>query len=104
MLAAFSKSFFASSPLGHRRVAFGHAQKAATGVVLLSTYHCSMKSVIHEAGVAFHRARNKTINEVGVVIQWNPSIVAAIGERLFGHYRGVATSQGFLSLYKTKLE
>ena len=28
-------------------------------------------------------------------IQWNPSIVATIGERLFGHYRGVATSQGF---------
>ena len=29
------------------------------------------------------------------VIQWNPSIVATIGERPSGLYRGVATSQGF---------
>ena len=28
-------------------------------------------------------------------IQWNPSIVATIGERPSGLYRGVATSQGF---------
>ena len=32
---------------------------------------------------------------LGANIQWNPSIVATIGERLFGHYRGVATFQGF---------
>ena len=29
-------------------------------------------------------------------LQWNPSIVATIGERPSGLYRGVATSQGFL--------
>ena len=28
-------------------------------------------------------------------VQWNPSIVATIGERPSGLYRGVATSQGF---------
>ena len=28
-------------------------------------------------------------------LQWNPSIVATIGERPSGLYRGVATSQGF---------
>ena len=31
-------------------------------------------------------------------LQWNPSIVATIGERLFGHYRGVAASQGVFFL------
>ena len=39
----------------------------------------------------------------GVPIKWNPSIVATIGEQPFGHYRGVATSQGFLFLYSNKL-
>ena len=37
-------------------------------------------------------------------VQWNPSIVATIGERLFGHYRGVATSQEFFCFYAQQLE
>ena len=27
-------------------------------------------------------------------IQWNPSIMATIGTKDFGHYRGVTTNQG----------
>ena len=28
-------------------------------------------------------------------VQWNPSVVATVGTKDFGHYRGVATNQGF---------
>ena len=29
-------------------------------------------------------------------LQWNPSIMATIGERNIGYYRGMAAKQGFL--------
>ena len=32
-------------------------------------------------------------------IQWNPPIMATIGTKDFGHYRGVATNQGFYKYY-----
>ena len=31
-------------------------------------------------------------------IQWNPSIMATIGTKDFGHYRGVTTNQGIISV------
>ena len=30
---------------------------------------------------------------------WNPSVMATIGERSIGHYRGVVTKQGYLKCY-----
>ena len=42
-----------------------------------------------------HIAVLKWVVQLLIHIQWNPSIVATVGERLFGHYRGVVTSQGF---------
>ena len=32
-------------------------------------------------------------------LQWNPSIMATIGTKDFGHYRGVATNQEFYKYY-----
>ena len=34
------------------------------------------------------------------VLQWNPSTMATIGNKGVGHYRGVATDQGFISTIK----
>ena len=30
-----------------------------------------------------------------ISVQWNPSVVATVGTKDFGHYRGVATNQEF---------
>ena len=40
-----------------------------------------------------------TLFQIMSPIQWNPSIMATIGTEDFGHYRGVATNQGFYKYY-----
>ena len=36
-----------------------------------------------------------TLFQIMFPIQWNPCIMATIGTKDFGHYRGVVTNQGF---------
>ena len=67
-----------------------HSQTLASyyiGLVklLMLTGLCIMPSEYYETTDALQKA-----------LQWNPSIVATIGERPSGLYRGVATSQGVL--------
>ena len=53
-----------------------------------------------EVGIASHKKREieekigKCPYTIDKTIQWNPSITATIGTRIFGRFRGVATNQG----------
>ena len=60
----------------------------------IGSYTCSCNTGYEKSG--FHGC-------IGTRVQWNPSITATIGTRIFGRFRGVAANQGVQRSHAIKL-